>query len=104
MEARFTDRVWTLKELPSKIGRQCEMCDSWLEGQDMTELSAKILFLLLVSPFVVWGQQEQVQSNHAAEPTGPGIYYKSPTGFVKLEQIMIVGGGTKHMGRCSFPA
>jgi hypothetical protein len=51
----------------------------------------------------VRGQQIQTQSNQAAQPTGPGIYYKSPTGFVKLVQTTMVGGGAKHMGKMFVP-
>jgi hypothetical protein len=69
----------------------------------MTKLLAGIVFLLLTLTVVVWGRQGQGQSTQAAEPTGAGVYYKSPTGFVKLEQIMMIGGGAKHMGKMFVP-
>ena len=32
-----------------------------------------------------------------------GVYYKGPTGWVKLEQIMMAGGGAKHMAKMLVP-
>jgi hypothetical protein len=38
-----------------------------------------------------------------AKPTGPGIYYEVRKGFIKMEQITISGGGTKHMAKMFVP-
>jgi hypothetical protein len=32
-----------------------------------------------------------------------GVYYKGPAGWVKLEQIMMAGGGAKHMAKVLVP-
>ena len=68
----------------------------------MKRKCAAFLFTALMALATGWGQQLQTQSNQAA-PTAPGIYYKSPTGFVKLSQTMMVGGGAKHMGKMFVP-
>jgi hypothetical protein len=37
------------------------------------------------------------------EPPGQGVYYKGPGGWVKLETIMMSGGGAKKMGKVLVP-
>lgn len=67
----------------------------------MTKRLAGVLLSLLALTVMEWGRQGQ--STQSAEPTAPGIYYKSPTGFIKLEQITMIGGGAKHMGKMFVP-
>lgn len=38
-----------------------------------------------------------------AEPTQPGVYYKTATQYVKMDQTSMVGGGAKHMGKMLVP-
>ena len=66
----------------------------------MLEELVKITCLLLLLDAIAPGQGT---TRTAAELSEPGIYYKSPNGFVKIQQTIMSGGGTKHAGKMLLP-
>jgi hypothetical protein len=69
-------------------------------------MTRTLLFSLMLIPLSTLAQgvaPAQQPNGQGAEPAEPGVYYKSPTGFVKLEQIMMAGGGAKHTGKMFVP-
>ena len=69
-------------------------------------MTRTLLFSLMLIPLSTLAQgvaPAQQPNGQGTEPAEPGVYYKSPTGFVKLEQIMMAGGGAKHTGKMFVP-
>jgi hypothetical protein len=69
-------------------------------------MTRTLLFSLMLIPLSTLAQgvaPAQQPNGQGTKPAEPGVYYKSPTGFVKLEQIMMAGGGAKHTGKMFVP-
>jgi hypothetical protein len=64
---------------------------------------AVLLICILASISSAFAQSATQASNQPAEPTQPGVYYKSATQYVRMDQTTMTGGGAKHMGKMFVP-
>lgn len=60
----------------------------------------RTIALSFVCASLAFGQSATQQPT---ERTQPGVYYKTATQYMKMDQTMMVGGGAKHMGKMLVP-
>jgi hypothetical protein len=66
-------------------------------------LFVPLCILACALPSIPQGESPVPSGSSVVKPTEPGVYYETPKGFVKMEQITMSGGGTKHMAKIFVP-